>query len=429
MNTLNKNEWGAEGLPRRSVLGLMLGGVLSACGGGGGSQLAGISSGGTGSFTTGSIVGFGSIIVNGVRYVDTQAQVANLDDDAGVGNWRADQLQMGMVVAVQGSNVKASTAVNTLYTHEGVADRIVAISELLGPVAALTLGRDANQQITSLSFDVLGQPVTWSADTAISLDGLAAGVDQVREGRWVEVYGFWDGNAQVWQATRLDLLTTLPGFYRLSGEVSLASADRTQMSVAGQALRVDGAAVDAGVADGVRVRAVLDPTPSGSEWVATRVRLATSAALPLVDWSVASEDGRMVELEGVVPPFTGTRFMFEGVEVDVSQVLAGGRVVAGRRVELKGQFASGVLRVTQVEGDDEAERQSSGFELHGVVTAIGSNSLQVRDEQGRGYTVYVDAWTDIEGVAAVGEQVEAKLSLQLDGTWLARELHFEANDD
>ncbi|MFN7288027.1 MAG: hypothetical protein ACK5SV_02725, partial [Burkholderiales bacterium] len=57
---------------RRLVLfGLAAGAAqVAGCGGGGG-DLAGIGSGGTGSFTTGVITGLGSIIVNGVRYDDS----------------------------------------------------------------------------------------------------------------------------------------------------------------------------------------------------------------------------------------------------------------------------------------------------------------------------------------------------------------------
>ena len=53
-----------------------LGGTLSACGGGGTFDvITGVGTGGTGSFSSGAISGFGSIIVNNVRYDDTHASV------------------------------------------------------------------------------------------------------------------------------------------------------------------------------------------------------------------------------------------------------------------------------------------------------------------------------------------------------------------
>ena len=83
---------------RRAVLGTLAAVGLAACGGGG----DGIDSGGTGgaptqqSFTNGSITGFGSIIVNGVRFDDSQAVIV---DDEGRSRGRGD-LALGMVVDI-----------------------------------------------------------------------------------------------------------------------------------------------------------------------------------------------------------------------------------------------------------------------------------------------------------------------------------------
>src|SRR5690606_42030707 len=86
-------------LTRRAMLGTLAAAGLAACGGGG----DGIDSGGTGgappqqSFTTGSISGFGSIIVNGVRFDDTQAAIV---DDEGRPRARSE-LALGMVVDIE----------------------------------------------------------------------------------------------------------------------------------------------------------------------------------------------------------------------------------------------------------------------------------------------------------------------------------------
>ena len=55
---------------RRTLLLGLVGSVAELTGCGGGSDVAGLSSGGTGSFTSGTISGLGSIIVNGVRFED-----------------------------------------------------------------------------------------------------------------------------------------------------------------------------------------------------------------------------------------------------------------------------------------------------------------------------------------------------------------------
>lgn len=83
---------------RREALMALLGTALLPACGGGGTGLAGISSGGTGSFTTGVVVGLGSVIVNGIRYDDRSATVRL---NGGVG--QPGDLQLGMVVRIQGS--------------------------------------------------------------------------------------------------------------------------------------------------------------------------------------------------------------------------------------------------------------------------------------------------------------------------------------
>ena len=81
---------------------LALGLSMAACGGDDG----GVGSGGTGSFASGTITGFGSIIVNGVRYDDSEARVV---DAAGkVGSSR--DLQLGMVVEVDASSIRTDPA-------------------------------------------------------------------------------------------------------------------------------------------------------------------------------------------------------------------------------------------------------------------------------------------------------------------------------
>lgn len=116
---------------RRTLLLGMVGSVvqLSGCGGGG-SDVAGLSSGGTGSFTSGTISGLGSIIVNGIRYDDTNANKISRDDDTSF----SGDLRVGMVVSIQGSPVVAATTANG--TATATAYRISCGSEWEGPCQA-----------------------------------------------------------------------------------------------------------------------------------------------------------------------------------------------------------------------------------------------------------------------------------------------------
>jgi hypothetical protein len=80
--------------------------VLAACGGGGGSS-TGTTGGTAGSaaYTSGAISGFGSVIVNGVRF-DTSSVAVEDDDGA---SHSADELRLGDSVEIESGPIDAST--------------------------------------------------------------------------------------------------------------------------------------------------------------------------------------------------------------------------------------------------------------------------------------------------------------------------------
>ena len=129
---------------RRAALLGMAGAIaeIAACGGGG-TDVAGLSSGGTGSFTSGTISGFGSIIVNGIRYNNDAASLLPNDDSVS----SVQSLQLGMVVNIEGSAVTPAATATGLPT--ATAYRITYGSEWVGPVS--------NKGATS--FEILGHTV------------------------------------------------------------------------------------------------------------------------------------------------------------------------------------------------------------------------------------------------------------------------------
>ena len=78
------------------ALALLLPVVLASCGGG----LGTVAGGGVGGTGVGPVTGFGSVIVNGVRYDDAGIDGTNFFDDHG--RTKAD-LKVGMMVAISGS--------------------------------------------------------------------------------------------------------------------------------------------------------------------------------------------------------------------------------------------------------------------------------------------------------------------------------------
>ena len=101
---------------------------LSACGGGessGGDAQAGVSSGGTGSFSNGPVTSFGSIVVNGIHFDQTLATVRDAEGQT----LSSADIKLGMVVELTGSTVQ----------HVGTRDQakasdISVVPALVGPI-------------------------------------------------------------------------------------------------------------------------------------------------------------------------------------------------------------------------------------------------------------------------------------------------------
>lgn len=157
---------------------------LSGCGGNAGGDLFGGSPGigGTGLFSSGSISGFGSVIINGITFDDTNASVL-LD---GIPATNTD-LRLGMVADVSGSKGTASGT--------GIAQQIVVWSIAQGAVSAV----QTNQ------FTVDGMVIQTNAATV--WDGIPS-IAQLANGTRVTVWGLQNGvGINHWTATRVALVT------------------------------------------------------------------------------------------------------------------------------------------------------------------------------------------------------------------------------
>ena len=193
-------------LGRRQAVALVGAGVLAlvaACGGGGGSDAT--APGATpSSFSSGVISGFGSVIVNGVRWDDSSASVT---DDDGNRKSRSD-LKLGMTVEVDGGPVNKSAAT-------GVAMAIRYGAETLGPVTSV--------DTAASTLVVLGQTVEVTASTVFG-ESITGGLAGIAAGAVVEVHGLYDAAAAKVVATRIEVKTGVTE-YRLRG--TLGALDTT----------------------------------------------------------------------------------------------------------------------------------------------------------------------------------------------------------
>jgi len=332
----------AAGFTRREGLIALIGGVaaLSGCGGGGG-DVATVGSGGTGSFSSGAITGFGSIIVNGVRFDDSKATVT---DDDGAPRSTSD-LKLGMVVSITASAVAAGTGGST-----ATATKITFGSELRGSI----------ESIGTNSLVVLGQTVQIKTTTVFD-NGISGGFAGLAVGQIVEVHGFVDPATNQIVATRIEREASAASL-RLQGQVQALDTAAKTFAIGTVTIGYAGiaaAALPANLANGMLVQVTLAPAPATGTRTATSVRAVGSQA----------GDHDEAELEGTVTAFTSNaKFSVNGVPVDAGKAsfpngTSGLKV--GARVEVKGSAVNGVVVATSVKLESETELESHEFELHG----------------------------------------------------------------
>jgi len=358
--------------------------TMPGCGGG-------VGSGGTGSFASGPITGFGSIIVNEVRFDDGGATV---EDGDGVRRGSSD-LRLGMTVEVDSGPVSSSSGSAT-----ASASRIRYDSELLGPVASVDVAGSA--------FTVLGQRVAVDATTVFdpSLGGLSAAL----RGAVVEVYAVYDPAGARYRAKRVDPAAS-SAVPRVRGPVGQLDTTQRTLSIAGVTYSYGGAsAVPGDLASGQFVRLQVAALPVAGRYTVQSFTAALSA--------VPDADG--ASLKGLISSYaSSTSFSVSGRPVDASAAsFPDGRAGLGLgvRVEVKGSVRSGTLRATEVKIRTDSQEDDSGFELHGAIESV--NAAQ-KTLVLRGLTVST-ARSDLRfenGTAAnlvVGRRVEVEGRLSSD---------------
>ena len=359
--------------------------AVAACGGGGGDV------GGTaGALTVGPVSGFGSIIVNGVRFEDNAARV--LDDNGN--DAPSSSIRLGSMVEIESSRIDDGS-------NRARATTIRVGSELKGPVDSVDAGAG--------TFTILGQTVEVRSTTVFD-DSLGTSSVAGLAGLSVEVHALFDAASGRYVATRVEREDGLTSF-KLRGLV--ASLDSTAKTFMLGAARISyanlaDAALPAGFADGQNVRVTLATSKDASgNYVATSI---TSGKRTVDDHGDA-------RVRGTVSAFTdATHFEVNGIPVDASNArIDDGPVTAGAYVDVRGSASGGTLVATRVDvksGDDDAIR---GVELHGAISGLDATA---RRFVLRELTVtWVDATVFERGSAAAltnGQSVEVKGVLSSD---------------
>ena len=374
----------ARGLPAAALSALLL---LTACGGGGGDASSASDttpSTATAAFTQGTITGFGSVIVNGVRFDDSSCTVT---DDSGTVQ-ALSALRLGMRVEIDSSAVDTTTA-----TARAHALRFGSL--VTGPVEAVDAAAG--------TLTVLGQGVDVTSSTVFG-DSLAGGLTAVASGAVLEVHGLLDSATGRITATRIEAASGVTR-YKLRGVVSALDTTAKTFRIGGASIGYAAVtSVPATLADGVQLRVTLDTTAVAGVWQ------AQSLAAKLRSTATAAQ----AHVRGAITAFTSaTAFSVDGIPVDASAASfpdGSAGLALGVQVEVHGTLSNGTIVATKValesrhRGDDDRQ-----FRLHGSITAVDSTA---KTFVLRGITVsHGDTTTYTNGSAAslvVGARVEVR---------------------
>jgi hypothetical protein len=344
--------------------------LVAGCGGGGGGGGGGGDTGGIdrgGITTSGTITGFGSVHVNGVRYQTTGATFT-IDDQPGA----ESALRVGQVVTITGTLDSNGTT--------GTATSVVFDDEVEGAVQSIDVG--ASRLV------VLGRIVNVSPSTSFDDSIVPRTLEGLLVGDRIEVSGFVAADGSV-DATRIErksaqatsevkgfvagLDTVNRRFTLGSLTVSYATAQLADFPggqpVAGDLVEAVGALDGAGV------------------FVATRVEKESD------DLDGRTDD--RAEIEGLVTRFVSAAdFSVAGQRVTTTggTVYEGGTaasLVLDANVEVEGRFdAAGTVVASKVQFRRESEAE---FEGRAEVVNVSGNTFVVL-----GTTFRVDALTRFE---------------------------------
>lgn len=369
--------------------------ALTGCGGGGGGLASAPGTGGTGQcaqvYSQGSISGFGSVIVNGVKFDDTNAVV-----QVNGASVTSDNLRLGMVASVQGELITGGAL--------GIASRIEVLSIAQGLVTQLNKNVPGEFMLAGL---------TVNADTTTVLDGVA-NLAMLDVGQRLAVWGFQAGaDGRHWSATRVAVVTdttavstglitivdsqkTINGFLLAGSTVtSLATGQlmwvQGTLNQAGTTLNVTNfkllsPGLGAGPDEVVEIEGVVATTPSSSGFMLGNIQVVLSSSTtysPAGSQTQVVKDARVevygtwqngtlkaamveiedslslheVEIEARIEQFTSLAdFVVRGQRCDATKARIGHGTVAnlkvGVKVKVEGAKAGDVLLVTKLEFDN-----------------------------------------------------------------------------
>lgn len=377
---------------------------LVACGGGGGTggDTAGI--GGSGFISTGTITGFGSVFVNGVKF-ETDSSSFDIEGVNGTQN----DLAIGMVVRVNGTiNPDGVT---------GTATSIIFDDELQGPVANLTIAPDGQ----TATFTVLGTNVAIDRNST-SFDGTGFSFDSIANLDNVEMSGYLDSTGTLF-ASRVELEDDvfIPNSSIVEVKGVISSLTDTTFNINTLLINYSSATLEDlpnGLENGILVE--VEGTFDGNSTITARS--VESEELELSDTDE-------FELEGYITDYVdSSNFKINGIPVNASgssvEFSPSTLTLANDlQVEAEGYISNGVLIANEV------KLRGGEVKISAEVTSISSdpdnpNSFVVSPINGQtGITISIGAETEMKN-----EIIESE-SLDISDLYLGAFVQLEGYED
>lgn len=315
----------------------------------------------------GTVTGFGSVYVNGVRY-RTDAATFLINGRLAT---EAD-LSVGQVVTVYGDLDEA--------TGEWIALAVISENAVEGPIAGLNLSTG--------QMSVLGQTVHLNSDTAWSLANSGNGLEDLGAGDVVAISGYRNADGDIVATLVSDRLSD--GDFDVTGAIGSVDPAATTFWIDG--LSVDyGSANLFGLAGGMpAIGQRVDVT--GATLTTTGQLLATSVAADADTVSAAA--GTAAEVEGLVTSrsawnefdIDGTAVRFAGTTRFIDGSIFG--LTENVKLEVEGRFdVEGVLIADSIRFEPASNLRAAGF-----VEIVGSDSFVIGGQ--RVFVTPETAWDD-----------------------------------
>lgn len=320
--------------------------------------------GGTGSYGSAPIEGFGSVYVGGIKYDDNNASV--VDEDGAASSRSA--LRLGMTVEVEAGPLGGTEAAPT-----AVANRIRTVSEIVGPASAV----DA----VAGTLVVFDQTVLVDEYTVVD-PAFVGGLAGVAEGALVEVFGSFDAATTRFLATRIAPRDGTLNAYKVRGPVRSLDTTARTFAIGTALFSYDGTLPL--LAEGAYLRVQAQTQPVAGRWPVRNID-AGVRALPDLD---------RVKLRGSITRYASdTDFDLNGQRVDARTANFIGRpgdLALGKVVVVDGGTAGGVLIASRVRLDERSAQGSITlqgpiesldtvaltFVLRGSIVEYGRNGIQ-----------------------------------------------------